>query len=339
MRRIGPGLGRRPLLRGSLRLVGLGLLAGCGMPLLGAQPARKIPRLGYLSPLSPPPVTTGQAFLRALEDLGYVDGRTIAVEYRWAEGREERLPDLAAELVARDPDVIYAWNTLAARAAMLATGTIPIVFGAANDPVEAGLVASLARPGGNVTGPGNSDLGLSAKRVQLLKDVLPAVTRVAVLAYAGGATTERDWADTQAAGQGLGLALHRHDVRAPEEIEGAFTAMASEGAEALITLQDSFLARQAPRVVELAARRRLPAIYEGRQYTGAGGLMSYGSDIFGAHRRAASYVDRILKGARPADLPVERATTFDFVVNLKTARALGLTIPASLLQQATELIQ
>ena len=330
---------RRRLLRGGLALIGLGLLAGCGMPLLGAQPAKRIPTLGFLSPLSPPPVTTGQAFLQALQDLGYVDGQTIGIEYRWAEGREERLPDLAADLVTHRPDVIYAWNTQAARAAMFATGTIPIVFGAANDAVEAGLVASLARPGGNVTGPGLTDLGLSAKRVQLLREVFPGVSRLAVLAYAGGATTERDWADTQAAGSGLRLDLRRHDVRAPEEFEAAFGAMAAGGAEALVTLPDSFIARNASRVVELAARQRLPAIYEGRQYTTAGGLMSYGGNIFDAHRRAATYVDRIFKGARPADLPVERTTTFDFVINLRTAQALGLTIPESVLQQTTEIIQ
>ena len=309
------------------------------MPLPGAQRTKPLPKLGFLSPLSPPPVTTGQAFLQALRDLGYVDGQTISIDYRWAEGREELLAELAAEVVAHQPDVIYAWNTLAARAAMLATSTIPIVFGAANDPVGAGLVASLARPGGNVTGPGLTALGLSAKRVQLLIEVIPSLSRVAVLGYTDGATTERDWSDTQAAGQALGLSLRRHDVRTPEEFDAIFGAIVAEASEALVTLPDSFLARHATRVVEMAARHHLPAVYEGRQYTSVGGLMSYGADIFEAHRRAATYVDRILKGAKPADLPVERAATFDFAINLKTAQQLGLTVPQSVLQQATEIIQ
>jgi putative ABC transport system substrate-binding protein len=330
---------RRKLLRGGFISLGVALLAGCGRPLPGAQPAKPVPRLGYLSPLSPPPATTGQAFLQALQELGYVDGQTISIDYRWAEGREERLPELAAELVASQPDVIYGWNTLAARAAMLATSTIPIVFGAANDPVGAGLVTSLARPGGNVTGPGMTAIGLSAKRVQLLKEVIPSLTRIAVLGYADGATTESDWTDTVTAGRALGLSLRRHDARTPAEIDAAFGAIAAEGSEALVTLPDSFLARNASRVVELAARYRLPAVYEGRQYTSVGGMMSYGADIFAAHRRAATYVDRILKGAKPADLPVERATTFDFSVNLKTAQQLGLTISQTVLQQATEIIQ
>jgi putative ABC transport system substrate-binding protein len=329
---------RRRFLNVSLHLAGLGLLAGCGTSPFGLPP-KAIPRLGYLSPLSPPPTGTGQAFLQALQGLGYVDGQTISIEYRWAEGREERLPELAAELVARRPDVIYAWNTLAARAAKLASGTIPIVFGAANDPVEAGLVDSLARPGGNVTGPGLTDLGLCAKRVQLLKEAFAGISRVAVLAYAAGATTERDWADTQAAGHSLGVSLQRYDLRAPEEIEDAFRALAAEGAQALVTLPDSFIARNAARLVSQAAQHRLPAFYEGRQYTTVGGLMSYGSDIFDAHRRAATYVDKILKGTRPADLPVERAATFDFVINLKTAEAQGLTIPTAVQQQATQLIR
>lgn len=332
-------VGRRPFLLGGLSVAGLGLLAGCGMPLPATRPPKPIPKLGFLSPLSPPPVTTAQAFLQALQDLGYVDGQTITIQYRWAEGHDERLGDLAAELVADRPDVIYAWNSLAARAAMLATNTVPIVFGAANDPIGAGLVASLSRPGGNVTGPGLTELGLSAKRVQVLKEAFPSIARIAVLGYAEGATTERDWVDTQDAGRTLGLGLRRYDVRAVEQIEGTFRTMAAEGAEALVTLPDSFLAGSASRVVKYAAQHRLPAMYSGRPYTTVGGLMSYGANTLDAHRRAATYVDKILKGARPADLPVEQAATFDFLINLKTAQALGFSIPDSILQQATEVIR
>jgi putative ABC transport system substrate-binding protein len=339
MGQAGSRFGRRSLLQGSLGLTGLALLAGCGMLAPQAQQPRKLPRLGFLAPTAPFATPSQQAFIQALQDLGYLDGQTIAIEYRWGDGREERLPDLAAELVAANVDVIYAWNTLAARAANGATSTIPIVFGAANDPVEAGLVASLAHPGGNVTGPSTINSGLNAKRLELLKGTVPGLSRVAVLAYAAGATTERDWAEVQEAAPRLGVVLRRHEVSSPESFDDALGTMAAEAAEALITLGDSFLARNAGRITDLAARYRLPAVYEQRMYTDVGGLMSYGPSIIGAHRRAAAYVDRILKGAKPADLPVEQAMTFEFVINLKAAQALGLTIPQEVLIQATEVIQ
>ncbi len=228
---------------------------------------------------------------------------------------------------------------MASRAAKNATRTIPIVFGPSIDPIGAGLVTNLARPDGNATGLKNSFSGLNGKRLELLQEGVLGLSRVAVLGYAAGLATEQDWAETQAAGRQLGLGLRRHDVQVVDDFEGVLGAMAAEGADALITLGDSFIARNAGRVVDLAARHRLPAMYEHQTYTDAGGLQSYGANIAAAHRRAATYVDKILKGAKPADLPVEQPREFDFVINLETARALGLTIPQSVLLQATEVIE
>ena len=332
-------LPRRRLIQGGLGLAGLGLVAGCGAlpPLL--QPRRKVPRLGFLSPTAPPGPASAQAFVQALRDLNYVEGETIVIEYRWAEEHEERLPTLAAELVALEVDVIYGFNTVASRAAKAATSTIPIVFGPATDPIGVGLVSNLARPEGNATGVRNSNAGLPAKRLELLKQALPGLSHVAALGYAAGLTIEQDWAETRAAGQQLGLDVRRHDVRVVDDFEATFATMAAEGADAIITLGDSFIARNAGQVVSLAARHRLPAIYEQRTYADVGGMMCYGASIVAAHRRAAVYVDKILRGAKPADLPVEQPTTFDFVIHLKTVQALGLTIPQMVLSQATEIIQ
>jgi putative ABC transport system substrate-binding protein len=260
------------------------------------------------------------------------------VEYRWAEEREERLPDLAAELVRLPANVIFAPTALAARAAKDATGTIPIVC-VSYDPVRAGLVASLARPGGNVTGLSLTNSILSAKRLELLKQALPGISRVGVLAYAAGTTLEHDWADTREAGRALGLELRRHDVQALADFEGGFAAAAAWGTEALVFLPENFFNRHRGPLLDLAARYQLPAIYETRLFTEAGGFMSYGANVADLYRRAAAYVDKILKGVKPSDLPVEQPTTFDFLINLKTSQALGLTIPESVLQQATELIE
>jgi putative ABC transport system substrate-binding protein len=294
--------------------------------------------LGFLHPGSPAPDPIRLAFFRALGDLGRVEGETLGVEYRWGEEREERLPDLAAELVRLPVDVIFAPTALAAHAAKSATGTIPIVC-VSNDPVRAGLVASLARPGGNVTGLSLTNSTLSAKRLELLKQALPGIARVGILAYAAGTTVKHDWTDTLEAGRALGLELWRHDVQAPADLEGGFAAVAAWGAEALLVLPEAFVSRHRGLLVDLAARYRLPAIYESRLFAEAGGLMSYGANVADVYRRAVAYVDKILKGARPSDLPVEQPSTFDFVINLGTARALGLAIPQAVLQQATELIQ
>jgi len=330
---------RRAAIHAGLILVGGGLLTGCGLPSQLAPAPKRLPRLGFLSPTARPPTPAMQAIFQVLGELGYVDGETIAIESRWAEDREERLPSLAAELVALPVDVLYGWNTVSSRALKTATGTIPIVFGPVADPIGVGLVTNLARPEGNATGIKFSNEGLSAKRLELLKEALPGRTQVAALGYAAGLAVEADWAETQAAGRSLGLDVRRYDVRTIDDFEGVFGAIASDRSDALLTLGDSFLARNAARVVELAERHRLPAMYEHRSYPDAGGLMSYGLNIVDGHRRAATYVAKILKGARPADLPVEQPSSFDFVVNLKAARSLGSSLPQSIVQQATQVIQ
>jgi len=282
---------------------------------------------------------TELAFFRALQDLGYIEGQTIQIEYRWAEGHEERLPALAADLVALNVDAIFAWNLLPGLAAKHATESIPVILGAGNDPVGTGLVASLAHPGGNVTGLSSFSPNLTTKRLEFLTKAFPRISRLAVLAYKAGATTEQDWREAQAAGQALGLGLWRYDVAAPEDLDGAFDALVVNGADAVINLSEQFFTRHRQRLVDLVGRQRLPAIYEQRLLVDTGGLMSYGANFEDVYRRAAGYVDRILKGAKPADLPIEQPTAFDFVINLKTAQALGLSIPQSILQQATEIIQ
>ena len=332
------------MVRAGLTLVGGGLLtggllAGCNLPSSLAPAPKRLPRLGFLSPTAPPPTPTMQAVFQALGELGYVDGETITTELRWAEDREERLPSLAAELVSSSVDVLYGWNTVSSRALKMATSTIPIVFGPVADPIGAGLVTSMARPEGNVTGIKFSNEGLSAKRLELLKEALPGRTHVAALGYAAGLAVEADWAETQAAGRVLGLDVRRYGVLTSGDFDSVFRAIVSDRSDALFTLGDSFLARNAARVVELAGQHRLPAMYEHRAYPDAGGLMSYGLNIAGVHRRAATYVAKILKGARPADLPVEQPSSFDFVVDLKHAQSLGLTLPQSIVQQSTEVIQ
>lgn len=330
---------RRRFVQGSLALAGSSLLSGCWALPPQTNAPKRIPRLGFLSPTASPGPRSVQAFMEALEDLGYVDGETIIIERRWADEHEERLPDLAAELVALKVDVLYGFNTVASRAALNATSAIPIVFAPSNDPIAAGLVTNLAHPDRNATGLKFNNSGLPSKRLELLKEALPGLSRVAALGYAAGLATEQDWAEMRVAGRQLGLDLRRHDVRDVEDFENVLGTIASVGVGALITLGDSFIARNAGRLVDLAAQHRLPAMYEQRTYTDVGGLMAYGANILGAHRRAAAYVDRILKGARPSDLPVEQPTLFDFVINLKAAQVIGLTIPQSVLQQATEILK
>jgi putative tryptophan/tyrosine transport system substrate-binding protein len=328
---------RRRVLQGGLALAGLGLLSGCGTGAPRGQQA-SLHRIGYLAPDAAPTRST-VAFVQGLRDLGYAEGQNIEIVYRWAEGREERLSELAAELAALPVDVILASSAVAARAAKDATGTIPIVIGASNDPVAAGLVASLARPGGNVTGLSLVNPLLVAKRLELLKEMVPSSGRIAALVYPASATGEQDWKEAQTGARALGLDLARYEVRSGDDLAAAFAAMAAAGAEALLVLPNQFFTRNRERLLSLAAQHRLPAMYEHRQYAEAGGLMSYGADTSDLLRRSATYVDKILKGAKPADLPVEQPTTFDFAINIKTAQALGLTIPRSIRTQATEIIE
>jgi len=269
-----------------------------------------------------------------------VEGQNIAIEYRWAEGRFERLPDLAAELVRLKVDVIVSVVTQASLAAKNATRTIPIVMVAAGDPLGSGLVASLARPGGNVTGPSSMYAELAGKQLELLKETVPKVSRVAVLWNPANAVWQAQMLRaTEVAARALGLQLQLLEARGPDELEGAFAAMTRERASALLVQVDVIFALHARRLADLAAKRHLPAMYGSREHVEAGGLMSYAPNIPDLFRRAATYVDKILKGAKPADLPVEQPTRFELIINLKTAKALGLTIPPSLLVRADQVIE
>ena len=305
-----------------------------------AQPASKTARIGFLSLSSGPTATTNIS--PGLRELGWIEGQNIAVEYRWAAGREDKLPALAAELVQLKVDVIVTSSGLAAQAAKRATATIPIVATFVADPVGAGLVASLARPGGNITGLTTLAAGLSAKRLELLKAVVSGSTRVAVLWQRGalGERAERDMVEeTQVAGRTLRLQLRFVEARRPDDVEQAFSAMTEARVGALLVLPGPMLFEARRSIVAHAAKSRLPVVYPWREAASVGGLMSYSTNFPDMYRRAATYVDKILKGAKPADLPFEQPTKFELVINLKTAKALGLTIPPSLLQRADQVIE
>ncbi len=307
----------------------------------GAQQARKVPRIGYLSAASPSSDGEFTEPLRqGLRELGYAEGQNIVIEYRWAEGRFERLPDLAAELVRLKVDVIVASVTPAALAAKNSTGTIPIIVVTAADPVGSGLVASLAHPGGNVTGLTlTPSFGLSGKQLELLHEAFPKLRQVAVLANPANPPTAGFLRETELVARSLGVQLRVLEVRDPDELDGAFSTIKKAHARALLVIADPLMADQRSRIVAFAASSRLPATYPYRAFADAGGLMSYGANLDDLFRRAATYVDKILKGAKPSDLPVERPMRFELVINLKTAKALGLTIPQSLLNRAEEVIQ
>jgi ABC-type uncharacterized transport system substrate-binding protein len=322
---------RRAFLAGSAALLAAPLAAE-------AQQARKVPRVGIL--LLSDAQSVPDAFRQGLRDLGYVEGQTIALEYRWAEGKEERFPGLASELVHLRVDVIFAAVAAAAQAAKTATKTIPIVT-AVNDPIAAGFVASVARPGGNITGLSMMSPEVVGKQLELLRQVVPKISRVAVLANPANPGSAPQLRQAEVAAKTLGMRLQPLEARSLSEIDSAFVAMARERAEGLLVLLDPTLGGrlQRERIAELAARNRLPAMYALRLHVDAGGLMAYGADIFDLYRRAAIYVDKILKGAKPGDLPIEQATKFELVINLKTAKALGVTIPPSLLQRADQVIE
>jgi putative ABC transport system substrate-binding protein len=306
------------------------------------QQAAKVGRRGYLSLNLAASPHLRDAFLQGLRDLGYVEGRNVVIEYRDAEGKLERLPALAAELVALKVDVILAeGGTLGPRVAMQATTTIPIVF-VAGDPVGSGLVTSLARPGGNVTGLSSLGPELVGKRLELLKQALPGVDRVAVLRQptALGERTAKDMLKAaDVAARALGVQPQFIEAQGPDDFDRAFSDMTRARAGALTLLPSARFLREHRRLVDLAAKNRLPAVYTSREFVDAGGLMSSGANQPDLFRRAATYVDKILKGAKPGDLPVEQPTKFELVINLKTAKALGLTIPQSVLAHADEVIQ
>ncbi len=323
----------------------IALLSGAAVawPLdTSAQQAAKVARIGFLAVNLPPNSHLREAFLQGLRDLGYVEGRNLVIEYRSAEGKFERFPALAAELVALKVDVIVAPLTPAALAAKQATRTLPIVFTTAADPVTSGLVTNLARPGGNVTGLSILAPELIGKRLELLTQAVPGVNRVAVLRQpnAFGERTEKDiLTAAEVAARALGVRLHFVEARGPDDFDGAFSEITRVRADALTVLPSPMLNTERRRLVDLAAKNRLPAVYEWREYVDAGGLMAYGPNLADLYRRAATYVDKILKGAKPGDLPVEQPAKFELIINLKTAKDLGLTISQSVLARADEVIQ
>ena len=304
-----------------------------------AQQMRKIPRVGVLGSQSPegsPPIF---ALREGLRDLGYVEGRNIAIEWRWARGKLERFPDLAAELVQLKVDVIVAATTPGAQAAQRATRTIPIVMGFVSDPVANGLVASLARPGGNITGLAVPTPEIAGKRLQLLREVAPTVARIAVLSDPGQPGVSADLRGTEAAALASGIQLQVWEARSSGELDRAFTAIARARAAGIIILPSTTLFANRAHIAQLAVKHRLPTSAWVRELPEAGCLMSYGASNPDVARRAAYFVDKILKGAKPADLPVEQPTKFELIINFKTAKAMGLTIPPTVLFLADEVMQ
>jgi len=310
---------------------------GTGAAIAEAQKPAKVSRIGFLSGGVRGP--THEAFRQGLRELGYVEGRNIAIEYRFAQGKEDRLPDLAAELVRLKVDVIVTTSTLDALGAQQATRTIPIVMAVSSDPVGTRLVASLARPGGNITGLTTLSPELSGKRLELLKEVVSRLSRVAVLWNAANPDKALEFEKMQIAARQLGLQLQSLEVRGPDDFESAFRVATGKRAGALLTLPDTLTVSHLSRIADLAAKSRLPAIHEQREFAEAGGLMAYGPNHSELFRRAASYVDKILKGSKPGDLPVEQPMRFELVINLKTAKKIGLAIPPDVLIRADKVIK
>ena len=335
------GWSRREFLRAAT-LAGTSGLLGFGPEAAQAQQPARIPRIGILITSSSASTVSAQveAFRRRLRELGYVEGKNIVIEYRYAEGKYERLPDLAAELVRRKVDVIVASAPGAVLAAKKASATIPIVFAVANDPVGSGLVSSLARPGGNITGLSLMAPDLDGKRLELLKEAFPKVTRVALLwVGSDGARGNLTLTDMETAAKALGLKLQSLEVRSLDDFESAFARAKRDGAQALITTPHSLIATQARQVLDFAAKNRLPAMYQNSEFVEAGGLMSYGPSYTDLWRRAADFVDKILKGTKPAEIPVEQPMKFEFIINLKAAKAIGVTIPPNVLVRADRVIR
>jgi putative ABC transport system substrate-binding protein len=316
-------------------------LAGALAPPLvaGAQQARKVYSIGFLALTPGEDTTSMKALVERLHELSYSEGRNVTFEYRSAEGRPERLPQLAMELVRARPDVLIAgFGTLTAQAAKAATTTIPIVFTTVGDPVGAGVVASLARPGGNATGlSGLTEIG--GKRLELLQELIPGKKVVAVLMNPDTPFTRLALKEVTTAAEAERIRLEILEARTPDQVSGRFETAIKAGAGGLLVLEDPLMYDLRRQISDLAAKFRLPAVYTYRDYAQAGGLMSYGTDRRQMYRRAAEYVDKILKGAKPADLPVEQPTKFELVINLQTAKALGLTIPPSLLARADQVIE
>jgi putative ABC transport system substrate-binding protein len=305
-----------------------------------AQQPTKIPRIGYLTATSPSvnPARI-EAFRQGLRELGYVEGKNIVIEWRSAEGKLDRVPSLAAELVRLKVDVIVASGPTPTRAAKEATVTIPIVMGFAGDPVGSGFVASLARPGGNITGLSILAPEISGKQLELLKEIVPRLSRVAVLGSSTLPGNAQALRETELAAEAFGVQLQYLDVLGPKDLEAVFRAASKGRANALLVLTGPVFVLQRTQVADLAIKSRLPAIYDRREFVDDGGLMSYGTNFADLSRRAATYVDKILKGAKPADLPVEQPIKFEFIINLKAAKQIGLTIPPNVLARADRVIR
>ena len=327
---------RRPKLVAALALA---VTFAMGGAVAQAQQPRIVPRIAVLSGGTRSSATPGnEAFRHRLRELGYLEAQNITIEYRYADGKLDRLPNLAAELVTSKVDVIIAQAPAAVRAAKDASSTIPIVMAHGGDPVAQGFVASLARPGGNVTGLSNFSAELSGKRLELLKEAFPKVSRVAVIWNPAAPGPVLGFKELEIAAKALEVQIESLQVRGPNDFEGAFQA-AKERAGSLVVIQDVVTVTYLKRIVDLAAKKRLPAIYMEKEWAEAGGLMSYGPSQTDMFRRAAVYVDKILKGAKPAELPVEQPMKFDFVINLKTAKQIGLTIPPNVLVRANRVIR
>jgi len=320
-------------------LVAMGAAAGSRAS--WAQPRDKVWRVGFLrlQPATADSARNNEVFLRRMRDLGYVEGRNLVIDWRFADGKFERLPGLAAELAGSKVDVIVAVASAAIGAAQKATSTIPIVMATTGDPVGSGFVHSLARPGGNITGLSNMGGDTGAKHVELLHAMVPGASRVGVLVTPTSPTSRKIVESTQAGAHQLGLKTLLAEASTPEEIETAFSMMAHEHAGAVIVGAAPYFTARRSQLAALAIRHRLPSIFGNRGYVEAGGLMSYGQKISEHYSRAADYVDKIFKGAKPADLPVEQPVTLELVINLKTAKALGIKIPQSILLRADEVIQ
>ena len=303
-----------------------------------AQQQGKVWRVGFLIPTSSN-ASRYHAFPQGMRELGYVEGRNLVIEWRSAEGKLERLPDLATELVKLNPDVIVTGGSPATSAAQKATTTVPIVMGAANDAVVSGFVRSLARPGGNITGISDLAADLSVKDLEILLSVVPKLSRLAVLINPGNSTHAAIVKGVQMAALKADVKILPLEARTPQEIENAFSTMTQQHAGAIFAPIDAFLIQQGSQIADLAIKYRMPSVFGARENVEVGGLMSYGPSLSDCYRRAATYVDKILKGAKPRDLPVEQPTKFELVINMKTAKVLGLTIPQSVLLRADEVIE
>src|SRR5262245_12018263 len=318
----------------------LTLLGGAAWPLGARAQPPTIPMIGFLNGASPDAYTPFvAAFRQGLREAGYIEGQNATIEYRWADGRYERLPALAAELIHRKVAVIAATTTPAAQAAKAATSTVPIVFTTADDPVKLGLVSSINRPGGNITGITNLLVELGSKQLGLLRDLVPDIAVTAALINPNFPGSERQLADVQAAARALGLQLAVVRASTEREIDAAFASMVQQDCRAVVVGADPFFLARRDRIVALAARDGIPAIYSFREFALAGGLMSYGTDFRDSYRLAGVYTGRIIKGEQPADLPVQRSVKFEFVLNLKTAKTLGLSVPTSMQLLADEVIE